>query len=326
MAIPIWKDHSVTIGTAEDVEYSIYLGSDNTGALIYTGKAYRKPGASSVSVRINDICTSYLRQSLSLLFSSEDDSIDESAALRQTFSIYAGTKVEEVEFFYCWDYETSADPNAALRHYPIVDHIQPGMRVPLTVNRTMVAGDLEVSAYIGGTETDSYTNTETGPVNMFLRAPSVDSGRLAIMLTEPFEASAHYTMVPACHRWALYYVNAAGAWDVLLIEGKDRKTDIYKPSSYRRDYDNASELGRGEVVYLNDITRTWELHTGWLTDAQAGRMHHLLGSTLVYLCDLTDDSLRPVAITNKDCPTKTHKDGMVSYRIDVRLQRDIIRR
>jgi hypothetical protein len=68
------------------------------------------------------------------------------------------------------------------------------------------------------------------------------------------------------------------------------------------------------------VTRTWELHTGWLTDAEAGRMGHLLGSPLVYLYDCVSGVYYPVIIKTDEYQQKvTRYDGMIQYTINVEL-------
>ena len=48
MAIPIWKDKEVTLGSGASYDFEIRLGS-SSGAAIYAGRAYKRPGASSHS-------------------------------------------------------------------------------------------------------------------------------------------------------------------------------------------------------------------------------------------------------------------------------------
>ena len=60
----------------------------------------------------------------------------------------------------------------------------------------------------------------------------------------------------------------------------------------------------GKVKYLNTITPTWQLYTDDMNDGS--RMHHLLGSTEVYLHNLQTDEILPVVITDTNCVYKTY--------------------
>ena len=86
-----------------------------------------------------------------------------------------------------------------------------------------------------------------------------------------------------CGDAALYYLNAKGGYDAFLIEGLVKRTDKYTQGDYHKAYDNTTiEFGRNR--YITEITPSWELHTGWLTDDQAKRLvKNLFPSTKVWL-------------------------------------------
>ena len=83
-----------------------------------------------------------------------------------------------------------------------------------------------------------------------------------------------------------------GGIDCLVIEGKAVKKDGYKRTTISKAYDNSILPTPGtdqivirnaeKAVIANDITRTWELHTGWLTDAEAGRIKDIHLGRLEY--------------------------------------------
>ena len=62
MAIPIWKDKFVTLGSGAYHDFTVYAGPTNLASVIYQGRAYKKPGEANVMVRVNDICADYLKQ------------------------------------------------------------------------------------------------------------------------------------------------------------------------------------------------------------------------------------------------------------------------
>ena len=74
---------------------------------------------------------------------------------------------------------------------------------------------------------------------------------------------------------------------------------------------------RYALYYRNALTEGWELRLNNLTDADAARMHHLIGSAEVYLCDLIADTLTPLVLTDTECVDRTFANGR--KRIDWKL-------
>jgi len=322
MATPIWKDYAVDLGTTDGQAFTIYDASDNTGNVIYKGKAYIKPGETNATVRVNDICADYLKQLITadLSASSAVYTGDTDVPATRAFSLYVGTtRIANWVMYLNWEYKDgNIDKLNKTANDPITGRIQTGMKGPFSLLSMATSVYVTYSAGTGG----GVFSYGRAPFNLFYRA---SGSRLTLSASN---ASVAYQVIPKCHRYALYYVNELGGVDVLVIEGKWTMKDSYKRDTFKQTYGNGGTIYRGEVDYHNDITRTWELHTGWLTDAEAGRMRHLLGSTLVFLCDCDDDyALHPVIITNADCPYKHRRwDGMIEYGINVELARDITRR
>lgn len=140
---------------------------------------------------------------------------------------------------------------------------------------------------------------------------------------------ATYRFVDTCTRYALYYVNAYGGWDTLVMDGTDMERDELTRHEASRVYDNTDRQNRGTVNHVNDVQKSWKLHTGYLTDEQSGRMHHLLNSVQVYLYDMEEDAFLPVVLTGTSTEYKTYRNQgrrLVSYEIQARLAQDRIRR
>lgn len=137
--------------------------------------------------------------------------------------------------------------------------------------------------------------------------------------------------VTHCGDYALYYLNLRGGWDPFLIEGKVKRSDNYTRSEYLRkqEYTSRSMVKFGRTVYMTETEPTWELHTGWLTDAQAEILvRNLLSSPRVYLHNLKDNTICTVVITNSNAEYKTHKNEkkLVAYTINVAASNKEIRR
>lgn len=107
-----------------------------------------------------------------------------------------------------------------------------------------------------------------------------------------------------CYDYCLYYCNAYGGWDSLLIKGNVSKTDNINSQYYTKTYNN--RLPQFEKKkYVNLITTKYTLYTDWFNDAEQNRLYHLLESTEVYLHNLNTDKIEPVNIKNSDCKYKT---------------------
>lgn len=123
-----------------------------------------------------------------------------------------------------------------------------------------------------------------------------------------------------CGDAALYYRNAYGGYDAFLLEGKVQRTDRYTQQDYHKAYDNTTiEFGR--TRYITEITKSWELHTGYLKDDEAKRLvKHLFPSTRVWLHLLDDNIITPVVITDTSATELTYKNNgekLVAYTIKV---------
>lgn len=129
--------------------------------------------------------------------------------------------------------------------------------------------------------------------------------------------------------YCLYYVNAYGGWDSLLIDGNAKKTDQITASEKYVKKAKTNSLEFGKTKYLNTIVPSWTLYTGYMTDEQASKMFHLLESTEVYLHNLNDDTITPVLITDTSCEYKTYTNNgktLPSYIINVEASQEQYRK
>lgn len=127
---------------------------------------------------------------------------------------------------------------------------------------------------------------------------------------------AGYAIVQECKRYALYYRNAYGGMDSLLLDGV-QKRETYARSTITRNVDNSVQGARAIQNYRNGVVEGWELRLNALTDEAASRMHHLVGSAEVYLCDLIADTLTPLVLTDSECVARTFANG--HKRLDWKL-------
>ena len=127
---------------------------------------------------------------------------------------------------------------------------------------------------------------------------------------------ADYAVMQECKRYALYYRNAYGGMDSLLLDGV-QKGETYARSTITRNIDNSVQGARAIQNYRNGVVEGWELRLNALTDEAASRMHHLVGSAEVYLCDLIADTLTPLVLTDSECVARTFANG--HKRLDWKL-------
>lgn len=317
MATAIWFDIDVILSANNDAYFVVYDKTDNTGNIIYQGTSFKRPGANNCTAKINDILADHIKQQL----------VDGVVNIRQAFSVYVGAvRKVQGEVFPCWDYETATDNLDGFPHRPITGRIQVGTPIPITkyanysqeVIVSYLPYDLNARVSLG----------TTADVRNFLSHDCKNGYQSCDIfprysLTDHTELGYHLDIIPKCHRYQVYYQNLLGGIDVLVIEGKTVQRDAYGRVVISKAYNNANILPihrAGKEVVATDVTRTWELHTGWLTDAEASRMGHLLGSPLVYLYDCVTGVFHPVIMKTDDFVQKvTRYDGMIQYTLNVEL-------
>ena len=123
-----------------------------------------------------------------------------------------------------------------------------------------------------------------------------------------------------CGNYAIYYLNRFGGWDSFLIEGSVIKTDKYQRHQAGLSYDNTT-LGWHKRTYNNEITETYKINTGWLTDTESEVLaKHLLSTNQAYLHNIATGDIMPILNTDGFATYKTYKGNdrqRVDYQINV---------
>lgn len=309
MIQPIWKKIYVDLGNADSVEYVISYSTGVSLVTIYHGKAWKTPGESSISISINDICANWLSNAFPSLtegfFHTDKIYLEFVVQTISAAGIY--TEVARVNFINDWSYDQEHNPETDVLASPINRRIDRRQKLLWTSAGTS-AIELELVMADGSSSTQTF--------NIFAKGTAVFTplqwGDVAHVIIN----GQQYDIVDTCSRYVLYYLNAYGGWDSLLIEGAASEEDsltkhsMSKPGVYDREKAN----------YLNEIEKKITLHTSWLSDEQSLKMHHLLNSTDVYLHDLDKNVILPVILDNSSTPYKTFKgEGgkLVNYTIEV---------
>lgn len=338
MAIPTWKDYFVALGTATDQTFTIETG----GSVIYSGRVYSKTGTAAplycnpMPVIRDYIRADYVAPDQNPQGHGEHTIRDDSV---RTFTVRWGGNSTTVDVYLDYSHVDVGNPTpATLRNDPVNGRTTAVCGIWLTSfglpsvdifrNDPLMIGQREILTF--GADI-SYWNGAESSVIIFPGTNTVD-----LNATAPDGRHLQYIVLPECHRWALDYLNAWGGWDTLLIEGTWLFTDGYDRRQFRAGESVVSKgnaydpAARDLTDYLNIITRRLDLNTGLLTDDEAGRMHHLLGSTQVYLRDLWAPVEFPsvaVNIVNSECRHQRHANGggIAQYTITVEYSQQMFR-
>lgn len=349
MATPIWKDTLVTIGSGTYADYTIYADSEESGQVIYTGRAYPKPGSSWIEIIPNSIIADFLEH-------SSPDWYGKTMQMQnyeRTFVINGAGYSSSLTFRNDWSYEEGYDPQTMGLSFPIDGKVDP--RQLLLYTEYGDSENLDILVQYGGPRPDF--QPWIGPGEGSFNADFLISAKEATEQVWGYESEGYRVFaiqlsnydwmegarrltigtrvwdVVECAEYALHYVNAYGGWDSLLVTGNGKATDTIKHyetgvagTTRTTDPDN----NRTRRNYVNDLTRKFTLHTGTLTEAQSRRMHHLLESPVVFLQDLSEGTrIRPVVITGNTCEFKTYRNNgnkLMEYTIEAELAETRMRR
>lgn len=337
MARPIWQDFIVDLGAPVSTPgVPFYIYCSDTDETIFQGVSYPAPGKSKASVRVNDIIADYIL--------SRDPSALDTGVL-MNFDIYStasGSPVHKSDgaFWNDWSYEPGYEPWDSGMNFPITNTFVPGQYIMLSDPPGSVSVyDCDVYAADGTHTTPSmeypdaagmYSDLNTEFLNetqffastRFLVAPA---GSVKVNVNTGL-GTTEYLLSKSCTRYVLYYRNAYGGWDALPVEGKADQADNLTRFTTEKDYDNNRTSSRGKRNYVNEIRRSYEFWTGWLTEAQSLLMHHLLNSTAVYLHDIEEGTVRSLVLTGSKTEYKHGRTGLFAYRIEADLAQGRMRR
>lgn len=338
--LPIWKDAIVNFGTADTLFYRIALA--DTDEVIYSGKTHKRPGEEYNQVRINDVCADWLENVLPTLSQEEFTRI----TLPVTFYVQSSLDGQTYpnrwtfQFINDWSYDYDYDPATMGMSFPINGHIDSRMPIVWTglnvseVTATIKLKDGTTFQVIIPVEiSDDFNSDFNDDFSQSVR--SAGSGTAVFFLddwvnvVEISIGRSAFQVVTECAKYALYYVNAHGGWDCFLIEGNTLEADTLKRYTREMVYDNRNIQNRGIRNYVNEITKGFTFHTGWLLGDQGERMHHLINSTDVYMYDIAAGQMIPVTIPATTCEYKTFRNQgnrLVNYDITVEVAQNRIRR
>ena len=310
---PIWKDVYYTKYNTPILDYTIY-NEDNIP--IYKGKSIATPDSNDVTFNINKICSNYLSSSLSEDISNRIEYINDYAKFftikEKNDSVSGEATVAQYRFYNNYLYNVE---NGGIFISEPIRQKNNGYTTTVDIDRRQYMvisayykgdGSKEISVnattLIGGSKIQSIVIDNTAQMVRFNR----DSGlKNVVYYTRNNEDKAfNFNVDNTCYDYCLYYVNAYGGWDSLLIDANVKKVDNIESKYYNRAFNNTTTQFE-KKKFTNVITPQYTLHTGWFNDDEQSRLYHLLESTEVYLHNLNTDEIVPVNITNNTCEYKT---------------------
>lgn len=318
---PIWSD-TVHSEQLSDLFYEYHL-DDTEDNILYAGKSYKYPDENVGEVLINDIAENFLSNHITFQTGFRD-----MTDYCKEFKFVTSTGTKDTCIFYNdWSYKPTDvmqtkriflnDPINGIidsRQYVFVNILSLGSSAIVTFK--VDDSPLPAMALTGQNKGVCFSRKLTGPCGSKFTAAFSDG-------PEKLE----YTF--GSKDYCLYYVNAYGGWDSLLIDGNVKQTDKITASENYVKKARTNTLEFGKTKYLNTIVPSWTLHTGYLTDEQASKMFHLIESTEVYLHNLNDDTITPVLITDTSCEYKTYSNNgkkLPSYTINVEASQEKYRK
>lgn len=256
----------------------------NRTNLIFQGRAYKRPNADTNDIKLNKIFENYLSNSINDLLNSgepEDTGVDASKVFQIMKLDADGTETLIDEYTILYDWS--------------YDFRFRGTNTDLSrpINGRYVAGMYKMNTSVNG-----------------------QSGTVTNSLTE-----GNYNVLADCGEYALYYLNAYGGWDALLIDGTVLKKSTIKQYTTDRNYDN-NKIEFEQTKYINEIQDAFEINTGFLTDEQAANLsNNLIPSREVYLHIISENKIIPVLITDSNVIYQTYQTNnlqMPQYKINVK--------
>ena len=267
--VPIWKDTVYVEKSNNWIEYHLDDANNN---VLYAGKAYPYPSNNTVEILVNDIASNFLKP----MNWPTNDGFNESEDYSKLFLLKTSTNIIRTYIFNNdWSYKE--DPLYTNSPCSIVDPRQ----------LFIVSGDHRYKITYGD-NTIQFTNLYT--YRLDLSNITIPCGS-KISVYKDNVIIKEYTVANG-KDYVLYYTNSVGGWDFITVKGNSTRKDNVTSSLYeRRPIRPSKEFG--SIKYLNTITPSWSLNTGYIN----GNISELVSSLNVYLYDLNTEDLIPVNVT-----------------------------
>ena len=310
---PTWQDVFVEIPRiSEDdsnINYSVSVlnNETNTFEVVYRGNAvFTEEG--NPEINITEIVRDYVEDNINIY--ADKGSKQESNLTKVMLNTYEADQNLVATLYYYYDYSFVKDYKFT-RNMPILNYFD-------------TRQDIFLSFLNLSNETQNVTVFDSGNIiyieldkpGMFHYKNTYLDGNVTI---NTLYTTTTLTSKNTCAKYAIYYLNPLGGWDQLLIEGKVVKTIKVENKTFKINFDNNTNEFQNKH-YLKNLTTSYKLTTGYLTDEQAKLMPNLIETTKAYLCELDTNRYIPVLINNNSVDIKTYRNQgrkLFTYTIDV---------
>lgn len=291
MTTSIWKDTFFDVpASASPYSYSITTGSNET---VFNGRAYVAPDKEVIEIGVNKIAQDYLAMefpSAGLASTGNTITVQHPDAFKTFVIRHGGYPVETYSFLLDWSGKNR------------------NFNSPIQLS-TPINGKGTTGMYYFST----YWTSANGVTTKVNTTPSA---------VTDVQGHALYHDAGLCCDWAIYYLDRNCGWCSFLVEGTVKRYDEYNRYNITRHYKNTTREW-GKKTYNNQITTSYEIHTGWLKDDESENLaFNLLSSNQVYLHNLKDNSIVPVVLNDTRTEYKTYRNNgkkFVNYVINVTL-------
>ena len=309
---PTWQDVFVPIPRISDDEssitYSVSVMNNETAEyeVVYRGNAVFTD--KDPEINITEIVRDYVEDNIAI---SGEAGYTQKIDLTKVM-LNTGEEGDNLvaSLYYYYDYSFDKDFKLT-RNMPILNYFD--VRQNIFLSFLNLSGETNIIRISAGGRL----------LRLRFDTPGIFHHKLAhydgnIIVNAP-DKSTTLTSKNTCAKYAIYYLNPLGGWDQLLIEGKVVKTIKLENKSYKRNFDNNTNEFENKH-YLKNLTTSYKLTTGYLTDAQAKLMPNLIETTKAYLFELDTNNYIPVLINTTSVDIKTYRNQgrkLFTYTIEV---------
>ena len=309
---PTWQDVFVEIPRISDddsnINYTVSVLDDktNTFDVVYRGNAvFTDEG--NLKINVTEIVRDYVEDNINIY--ADAASKQEQNLTKVMLNTYEAEQNLVATLYYYYDYSFVKDYKFT-RNMPILNYFDTRQDIFLSfLNLSDEAQSVSVF------DSGNIIYIELDKQGLFHYKNKYLDGNVTI--NTPYTTTT-LTSKNTCAKYAIYYLNPLGGWDQLLIEGKVVKNIKFENKTFKINFDNNTNEFQNKH-YLKNLTTSYKLTTGYLTDEQAKLMPNLIETTKAYLCELDTNRYIPVLINNNSVDIKTYRNQgrkLFTYTID----------
>lgn len=218
--------------------------------IVFAGKAYKYPDKDKITISINEVVENYLKTEWPTVKGvniMNDYMKDVTVELSDSYTF-------DFTFYNDWSYKYRSDSQPSFLNDPINNNIAPWQWIFVSTFST--TGKPAIDKIINDEPLFAYTHPNAGGCIYWDIALNDIEGcgdKISYMFRNTGE-SLDYVVDNSDKEYVLYYVNAAGGWDSLLLDGNVKQTDNIESELYRKR--TSGQYQFDNTKYLNTITPT----------------------------------------------------------------------